>query len=139
MSSHVARAQAACFDRRQIVDDPAVDQPTRQWSRPAILRVMTPLTLLVVFCTASFGQSDARVVRANWQLADRFSNEALRPALFSLTLTPRWIGETDSLWYSWRERKGTRFMLVVPKTRTKRPLFDHAKFASDLSALHRKP
>jgi dipeptidyl aminopeptidase/acylaminoacyl peptidase len=29
-------------------------------------------------------------------------------------------------------------MLVAPKTKLKRPLFDHEKFAADLSALHRK-
>jgi dipeptidyl aminopeptidase/acylaminoacyl peptidase len=111
----------------------------RRWSRPGILGAIAPLALIMAFSTSAFGQTDTRVVRANWQLAERFTNAALRPALFSLTLTPRWIGKTDSLWYSWRDRKGTRFMLVAPKARTKRPLFDHVKFASDLSALHRKP
>jgi dipeptidyl-peptidase 4 len=78
-------------------------------------------------------------VQANWPLAERFSTEALRPVLFTQSIAPRWIAETDSMWYSWKDRAGTRFMLVVPKTRTKRPLFDHVQFAADLSVLHRKP
>jgi dipeptidyl-peptidase 4 len=104
-----------------------------------MLRLVAPLALVMAFSTSSTAQSDARVVRANWQLADRFANDALRPALFSLTLTPRWIGETDSLWYSWRDRSGTRFVLAVPKARVKRPLFDHVQFAAELSVLHHKP
>jgi dipeptidyl-peptidase 4 len=78
-------------------------------------------------------------VQANWPLAERFTTDALRPVLFSQSVTPRWIAETDSMWYSWRDRQGMRFMLVVPKTRTRRPLFDHVRFAADLSVLARKP
>jgi dipeptidyl-peptidase 4 len=76
--------------------------------------------------------------QANWPLADRFSTEALRPVLFTQSVNPRWIGETDSMWYNWRDRQGTRFMLVVPRSRTRQPLFDHVRFAADLSTLHRK-
>jgi dipeptidyl-peptidase 4 len=78
-------------------------------------------------------------VQANWPLAERFTTEALRPVLFTQSVTPRWIAGTDSLWYSWKERNGTRFMLVVPRTRTRVPLFDHEQFAADLSELTRRP
>ena len=27
---------------------------------------------------------------------------------------PGWINETDSLWYRWEDRDGSRFMLVIP-------------------------
>jgi len=76
--------------------------------------------------------------RANWPLANRFSSEALRTALFSTSVTPRWIGETDSMWYTWRDASGNRFVLVAPKTKLRRPLFDHVQFAQDLSTLHHK-
>jgi hypothetical protein len=72
-------------------------------------------------------------VQANWPLAERFTTEALRPVLFTQSVTPRWIAGTDSLWYSWKDRNGTRFMLVVPRSRTRVPLFDHEQFAADLS------
>jgi len=103
------------------------------------------LSLLLVqplgFPSAAAAQERAREAgnQANWPLAERFSAEALRNAVYSTTLAARWIGETDSLWYSWKDARGTRFELVVPKTRTRRPLFDHTQFAADLSALARKP
>jgi dipeptidyl aminopeptidase/acylaminoacyl peptidase len=76
--------------------------------------------------------------RANWALANRFRTEALRPVIHSQSVPARWIGKTDSLWYTWEESSGTRYMLVVPRTKTKRPLFDHTQFAADLSALSHK-
>jgi dipeptidyl aminopeptidase/acylaminoacyl peptidase len=76
--------------------------------------------------------------RANWALANRFTTEALRSVVYSTTVTPRWIGEKDSLWYNWRDSKGSAFYLVVPRTKTKQHLFDHTKMAAALSAAHRR-
>ena len=85
------------------------------------------------------GAARATAPRANWELANKFGTEALRPVTYSATLQPRWIGKTDSMWYNWRDKNGSRFMLVVPATKVKRPLFDHAKLAAQLTTLHRKP
>jgi dipeptidyl-peptidase 4 len=109
----------------------SVDRPR---SRPRSLQGIALLSLLVL-ATPSAAQER---VQANWPLAERFTTEALRPFLFTQSVAPRWIAETDSMWYSWKDREGTRFMFVVPKTKTKRPLFDHVKFAADLSMLHRR-
>lgn len=79
-----------------------------------------------------------RVNRANWALAERFSQANMRNLTFSTAVAPRWIGETDSMFYQWRDRNGGTFYLVVPAQRLKRPLFDHAKLAEELSRLHRK-
>jgi dipeptidyl aminopeptidase/acylaminoacyl peptidase len=81
----------------------------------------------------------ARVVHANWELANKFSTEALRRVAFSTSVQPHWIGKTDSLWYNWKDHTGSTFFLVVPSTKVKRPLFDHTKLAAALAALHRKP
>jgi dipeptidyl-peptidase 4 len=101
----------------------------------AALLLAVPLLLPAVPAAAQPNQQPV----ANWPLADRFSPEAMRSVLFTQSVTPRWIAETDSMWYSWRDRSGTRFMLVVPKSRTRQPLFDHVRFAAELSTLHRKP
>ncbi len=76
--------------------------------------------------------------RANWELANRFSNEAVEQVIHTTSVNPRWIAETDSMWYFWRDRDGARFMFVLPKTSLKRPLFDHRSLAAQLSA-GRKP
>lgn len=84
-------------------------------------------------------QTNGRNVRANWELADKFSPEALRRVTYSQQVVPRWIGKSDSLWYNWRDRNGSTFYLVYPPAKVKRPLFDHGKLAAALSSTHRKP
>lgn len=80
-----------------------------------------------------------RVNNANWLLAERFSSNAMRQAIYSAGVQPRWIGETDSLWYNFRDRNGSRFTLVLPASRTKMPLFDHGQLAAALAEIHRRP
>ncbi|HKG96158.1 MAG TPA: DPP IV N-terminal domain-containing protein, partial [Gemmatimonadaceae bacterium] len=84
---------------------------------------------------APSGAPSNRVTRANWTLANRFSQAALRSVVFTQGVQPRWLGQSDSLFYNWRDRNGTRFYLVVPTTRTKRPLFDQVKLAAQLTEL----
>ncbi|NJD11465.1 MAG: S9 family peptidase [Gemmatimonadetes bacterium] len=106
------------------------------------LLALVPAAVLPLAVTRPAEAQDtarAQANHANWPLAERFSADALRSAVYSTSLTPRWIAGTDSLWYSWKDAKGTRFELLVPKTRTRRPLFDHVRFAADLSALAHKP
>ncbi|HYW32706.1 MAG TPA: DPP IV N-terminal domain-containing protein, partial [Gemmatimonas sp.] len=83
--------------------------------------------------------SGSPAARANWMLAERFSTAGLRNVVYSTSVQPRWLGQSDSMFYNWRDRTGTRFFLVVPATRAKRALFDHVKLAASLSELHRKP
>ncbi|CAN5804623.1 DPP IV N-terminal domain-containing protein [soil metagenome] len=112
-------------------------QPShRPFGRSRVLWGIALLSLSGLTAVPAYAQERAQ---ANWPLAERFTTEALRPFLFSQSVAPRWIAETDSMWYTWRDRQGTRFMLVVPKSKTKRLLFDHTKFAADLSVLHRRP
>jgi dipeptidyl-peptidase 4 len=94
--------------------------------------------MILVMVMGATAPAAAQERQANWPLADRFSTEALRPMLFSQSVTPRWIAG-DSMWYTWKDRQGTRFMLVIPSSRTRRPLFDHVQFAADLSTLTRRP
>jgi dipeptidyl aminopeptidase/acylaminoacyl peptidase len=76
---------------------------------------------------------------ANWLLAERFSSTAMRQAIYSAGVQPRWIGETDSLWYNFRDRNGSRFTLVLPASKSKLPLFDHVRLAAALAEMHRRP
>ncbi|MCC7195552.1 MAG: DPP IV N-terminal domain-containing protein [Gemmatimonadaceae bacterium] len=79
------------------------------------------------------------VVNANWELADKFGTESLRRINYGTTVQPHWIGKADSMWYSWKDHDGSRFMLVVPALKVRKPLFDHAKLAAQLATLHKKP
>ncbi|MEQ1935621.1 MAG: DPP IV N-terminal domain-containing protein, partial [Fimbriimonadaceae bacterium] len=95
------------------------------------------LALLCV-STSAFTQSK-HVNQANWKLAERFTPEALRPFLYSSTITPGWINKTDRFWYSWRNGSGQKFWLVDPRSKSKLPLFDSNKMAALLSEVGLKP
>src|SRR4051812_12647927 len=71
--------------------------------------------------------------KANWQLADKFSPQNLRSRIYTSAVNPRWLGQSDSLCYDWKDHTGNTFFLVIPTSKTKRPLFDHAKLAAQLS------
>ena len=76
--------------------------------------------------------------KANWDLYEKFSTDALRGVTYSTTITPRWIGETDSMFYSWRDHTGEHWYLVNAAAKTKKPLFDHSKLAGQLSSLRNR-
>ncbi|HEY4306695.1 MAG TPA: DPP IV N-terminal domain-containing protein [Gemmatimonadaceae bacterium] len=71
--------------------------------------------------------------KANWSLAEKFSPTNLRSKVFTATVTPRWLGQSDSLCYDWKDHTGSTFFLVVPTSKLKRPLFDQSKLAAQLS------
>jgi len=99
-------------------------------------------SLLAASAPAAFAQANpppARVTRANWELANKFSTEALRRVTYTANVQPHFIGKTDSLWYNWKDRNGSTFFLIFPPTKTKKPLFDHTKLAAALATAHKKP
>jgi dipeptidyl aminopeptidase/acylaminoacyl peptidase len=95
--------------------------------------------LLLALPAALAAQPGDRAPQANWQLAERFSPANLRTVIGSMAVQPRFLGETDSMFYNWRDHTGSRWMLVAPDRRVKRPLFDHVKLAAALSETHRRP
>ena len=99
--------------------------------RPARAAALVALLLPVV--------AAAQQSTANWALADKFSPDKLRPLVYTTTVNARFIGQSDSLWYNWKDHNGSAFYLVVPAVRTKKPLFDHERLAAQLSAQNRKP
>ncbi|MEO7085749.1 MAG: DPP IV N-terminal domain-containing protein [Gemmatimonadaceae bacterium] len=95
--------------------------------------VCAALGLAVLAAAPARAQDHAN--KANWELADRFSAAALRSKLYTASVNPHWLGQSDSLCYDWKDHNGSTFFLVVPVTKTKRPLFDQVKMASQLSDL----
>ena len=89
--------------------------------------------LLVLSALPAMAQEHAN--HANWQLAEKFSPANLRSRLFTNSVNPHWLGQSDSLCYDWKDHNGQTFWLVVPTTKTKKPLFDQVKLASQLSDL----
>ncbi len=107
------------------------------WNTRGLVLGMAALGL----CTASLGQLDMHdhANKANWKLANRFTAESLRPYLYSSSINPGWINDTDRFWYVWRDSSGNRYWLVDPKAKTKKPLFDSAKMAALLTTANFRP
>src|SRR5215467_9585241 len=77
----------------------------------------------------------AQAPKANWELAEKFSATNLRSRVYTTAVNPRWLGQSDSLCYNWKDHTGSTFFLVNPMTKSKKPLFDQVKLAAQLSDL----
>jgi dipeptidyl-peptidase-4 len=89
--------------------------------------------LLTVTSLPALAQQHAN--KANWELADKFSAANLRSRLYSNSVNPNWLGQSDSLCYNWKDHGGSTFFIVNPTLKAKRPLFDQVKMAAQLSDL----
>src|SRR3954469_25244411 len=89
---------------------------------------------------AAAGAQQPASNKANWTLSNMFADTAtLRRVSYTTSMTPNWINAGDSLWYNWRDHSACNFYIAYPRTKAKTPMFDHARLASQLSALHKKP
>ena len=103
------------------------------FSASRALLVAAGLFALVVPSVTAGAQEHSN--KANWDLAESFSAANLRSRLYTNSVSPHWLGQSDSLCYDWKDHNGSTFFLVVPTTKTKKPLFDQVKMASQLSDL----
>jgi dipeptidyl aminopeptidase/acylaminoacyl peptidase len=76
---------------------------------------------------------------ANFKQAYKYSSEFLRQFVYSTSVTPNWIGKTDSFWYQYNTSKGKQWYRVHPASASKEPLFDRIKLGALLSEQVRKP
>ena len=115
----------------------------RAWSLSIahLVRGVSAAMLLGVCAAPAFAQvppPNPNGPKANWALYDKFSTQNMRGMTFSTSITPRWIGETDSIFYSWKDHTGEHWILVNAVTHAKKPLFDQVKLAAQLSVLRKK-
>ena len=85
------------------------------------------------------GVQGNRVWGANWQLAARFAPYKARSLVYSTSVSPNWIGDTDRFWYRWDNSGGTVYNIVDPARGTKRQLFDNDRLAAELTRITRDP
>ncbi|MGH7617693.1 MAG: DPP IV N-terminal domain-containing protein, partial [Gemmatimonadaceae bacterium] len=99
----------------------------------AVRAICTAAGLVTLAAVSAAAQDKAP--KANWELADKFSANNLRSRVYTSAVNPRWLGQSDSLCYDWKDHTGSTFFLVMPTTKTKRSLFDQVKLAAQLSDL----
>ena len=75
------------------------------------------------------------IVRANYDLAMKWSSAKVGRLLFDTSVAPRWLETGDRFWYTYQTSQGRFFYIVDPVKKTKALLFDSAKMAAMLSAI----
>lgn len=121
----------------------SVCSATRNPLSPSFSLPFRTLVLLSAVSLTGFSiagdTAPSRVNHANWKLEARFSNEFINQYVFTTSVTPHWINDTETFWYSWKDSNGIRFYRVDPHARSKKYLFDPARMAGLLSEAAHKP
>ena len=95
--------------------------------------------LLLMLLLLAFGQTGliAAVApeRANYELAARWSTVRVAKLVFDLSVEPRWLKTGDRFWYTYETPQGRNWYLVDPVARSRKPLFDRARMAADLTRI----
>lgn len=80
-----------------------------------------------------------KVVRANYELAERFSAKRVTNMVYSTRINPRWFKGDDRFWYDWKTSEGTKYFIVDPLKGTKKEVFDMDRLAMDLTSIVKDP
>ena len=75
----------------------------------------------------------------NYELAARFSPDQMKKMVFSTSVSPHWLKNSDRFWYSYETSDGKSWYLVDPVNTSKENLFDNVQIASDMSKLTGDP
>jgi len=79
------------------------------------------------------------VTKANYAAAARYSPKKISKMVFSTSVDPHWLKKSNRFWYTYETTNGKSWYIVDPSKGEKRPLFDNAKMASQLSAIVKDP
>ncbi|MEJ8756026.1 DPP IV N-terminal domain-containing protein [Pontibacter sp. H259] len=94
------------------------------------------LSLLLLF---SFGAQAQAPAKGNYQLASRFSPKKLQKLIFTTSIDPHWLKQSDRFWYEYETSNGKNWYIVDPATKTKKQLFDKDKLASAITMIVQDP
>lgn len=94
----------------------------------------TIIILLIPFL--SYSQNSPK---PNYDLAARFSPDKIDKMVFSTSVSPHWLKNSDRFWYEYETTEGKKWYIVNPVKKTKTELFDNVKIAADMSRLTGDP
>ncbi|MFZ9741971.1 MAG: DPP IV N-terminal domain-containing protein [Chitinophagaceae bacterium] len=77
--------------------------------------------------------------KANYQLASRFSPKKLDKMIFSLSVDPHWLKQSNRFWYTYETSEGKNWYIVDPMKMEKKPMFNRDKMAAELTKIIRDP
>jgi dipeptidyl-peptidase-4 len=81
-----------------------------------------------------FGQQ-----KANYDLAARFSPKKLDKMIFSLSVDPHWLKQSNKFWYTYETSEGKQWIIVDPVKNEKKAMFDKDQLAASLTRIIKDP
>src|ERR1700722_7053186 len=78
-------------------------------------------------------------IKANYQLAARFSSKKLEKMIFSITVDPHWLKKSDRFWYVYETTEGKKWDIVDPVKAERQIMFDNDKMAAAISRIVKDP
>jgi len=96
--------------------------------RKQLFLVLLALPLLI------FGQQ-----KANYDLAARFSPKKLDKMIFSLSVDPHWLKQSNKFWYTYETSEGKQWVIVDPVKNEKKAMFDKDQLAASLTRIIKDP
>lgn len=97
------------------------------------------ITLFLVIIFFQTGYSQEKVYKGNYELAARFSSEKMKRMVFSTSVDPHWMKNSDRFWYEYETSEGKNWYLVDPTKRTKTPLFNRDRLAMEITKIVKDP
>src|SRR5580700_2294755 len=77
----------------------------------------------------------AKAVKANYELAARWTPQKIGKLVFDISVTPHWLDTGDRFWYSYESNTGRRYYIVDPARKTKSAAFDPVKLAAQITMI----
>ena len=74
-------------------------------------------------------------VKANYDLAMRWTGRNVSKLVFDTTVTPHWFSTNDRFWYTFETSEGRAYYVVDCRTGTRKPLWDNARMAALLTRI----
>ena len=101
-------------------------------------RILFLLGALILFSNLSIAQN-IPVVKANYELAGRFSPKKIEKMVFSTAVDPHWMKSGNKFWYAYETRDGKKWYVVDPTRMSKIPLFNNDKLAASITRIVKDP
>ena len=102
--------------------------------RYLLVAIITCFNLFVIGQTQPVFQA-----KANYPLAAKFSPKKLEKMLFSTSVDPHWLKNTNRFWYMYETSAGKKWYIIDPAKSSKQVLFDNDKLAAAITKIIKDP
>ncbi len=104
-----------------------------------LIACLISATFHLIMLPATLMAQQAPAVKANYQLAARFSSKKLEKMIFTTAVDPHWLKKSDRFWYMYETTEGKKWYIVDPLKGERQLMFDNDKIAAAISRIVKDP